>query len=394
MQILLAVLLLSMLAALGGLVWYARKRAYHRWLKAYFHQIITRRPPEKSAPIHLILCFADHYEPRAGGATKERGMARVATWVERYPRQFAEFRDSDGQPPRYTFFFPAEEYEPEYLDGLANLCRQGFGEVEIHLHHNNDTAEGLRHSLLSFRQILVERHGLLARHAGTNEPVYGFIHGNWCLCNSRPDGQWCGVPNEIDILLETGCYADFTYPSAPHITQPPIINTIYYAKNIPGRNASHEVGVPITNQPMPSEYLLLIEGPLGLDWSRAKFGFLPGVENGCIQASQPPTIHRLENWLKAQVQVPNRPDWYFVKLHAHGAPEDAHDVLLGDPMVRFHRELAELARKNPNFHFHYVTAREMYNLAKAAEAGHQGSVQEARDFLLVSNLHQEAEVSR
>ena len=35
----------------------------------------------------------------------------------------------------------------------------------------------------------------------------------------------------------------------------------------------------------------------------------------------------------------------------------------------------------------------MYNLVKAAEAGHSGTVKEAREYLLVSNLHLEAEVS-
>ena len=52
-------------------------------------------------------------------------------------------------------------------------------------------------------------------------------------------------------------------------------------------------------------------------------------------------------------------------------------------MVRFHQALADYAQEHPNFHYHYVTARELYNLAKAAEAGWQGSVADARDFELV-----------
>ena len=92
---------------------------------------------------------------------------------------------------------------------------------------------------------------------------------------------------------------------------------------------------------------------------------------------------RLPDWLRARVQVPKRRDWYFVKLHAHGAPEDAHETLLGRPMVDFHESLAQYARENPWFHYHYVTAREMYNLAKAAESGWKGSVDEARDYELV-----------
>ncbi len=58
-------------------------------------------------------------------------------------------------------------------------------------------------------------------------------------------------------------------------------------------------------------------------------------------------------------------------------------MLLGEPMVRFHQGLAEQAHQDPNFHFHYVTAREMYNLIRAAESGWTGNVAEARDFELV-----------
>jgi hypothetical protein len=50
-------------------------------------------------------------------------------------------------------------------------------------------------------------------------------------------------------------------------------------------------------------------------------------------------------------------------------------------MVRLHHGLAWRAEGDPNFHFHYVTAREMFNLARAAEADWEGSVAEARDFL-------------
>jgi hypothetical protein len=85
------------------------------------------------------------------------------------------------------------------------------------------------------------------------------------------------------------------------------------------------------------------------------------------------------------VQVATRPDWFFVKLYSHGAMEANADLLLGEVMLRFHRELGRLAAGDPQFHFHYVTAREMYNLVRAAEAGWTGSVADARDFELLWN---------
>ena len=137
------------------------------------------------------------------------------------------------------------------------------------------------------------------------------------------------------------------------------------------------------SEPAPHDGLMIIQGPLILSWRRRKWGLFPRIENGCIQSNQPAAAGRVDDWLRACVQVSQRPDWYFVKLHTHGAPEANQRVLLGEPMVAFHRALAQRAREDPSFQYHYVTAREMYNLSRAAEAGWQGTVAEARDYELV-----------
>jgi hypothetical protein len=370
------------LALIAGL---ARRRGLDRWLVPYLFLVPRRRPRRRGEDVHLLLCIADHFEPKWNHAPPEVADARVALWVREYPRRFAGFRDSDGLPPRYTFFYPIDQYEPAHVDAMVELCRAGFGEVEIHLHHDSDTAENLRATLQAHKEIMARRHGLGARDRATGELVYAFIHGDWALDNSRPDGRCCGVNNELDVLSQTGCYADFTLPSYPSPTQTRKVNSIYYATDDPRRPRSHDSGVDVGTGPAPADALMLIQGPLVLDWRWRKWGVIPHIENGCIQGNQPASIDRLGAWLKARVQVPTRPDWFFVKLHTHGAPEANQRVLLGEPMVEFHRALARCAEADPNFHFHYVTAREMYNLVKAAEAGWRGSVDEARDFQIVSD---------
>jgi hypothetical protein len=371
-------------AAAGGLAAReCRRRGLDRWLVPYLAQAARRPARRPGGPTHLILCVADHFEPLFGGVGPGAAAARVEAWVREYPRLFGGFRDADGRPPRHTFFVPIDEYVPEHVDALAGLCRAGFGEVELHLHHDGDTAEALRDRLLAFRGLFARRHGLLPRDRRTGEPAYGFVHGNWALDNSRPDGRWCGVDNELEVLRATGCYADFTLPSAPSPTQTRKINSIYYAAGAPGRRKAHDTGVDVGAGPPPEGALMLIQGPLVLDWAHRKWGVLPHIENGCLQATQPPTPGRLENWLRARVQVPSRPDWFFVKLYTHGAVEANRRVLLGEPMVRLHRELARRAAEDPGFRVHYVTAREMYNLVRAAEAGWDGPVAEARDYQLV-----------
>jgi hypothetical protein len=376
-------------AALAGLRW-LRQRGVDPRLAVTLLRQSTRRATVPASGAHLLLCFADHYEPLHGQPGRRVARGRVERWLRDYPRQFGALRDSDGRPPRHTFFYPLEEYEPEYLDALTELCRQGFGEVEVHLHHDHDTAPRLERRLREYRQMLAEQHGLLSFHRETGKAAYAFIHGNWALCNSRPDGRWCGVNEELDVLRATGCYADFTMPSAPHPTQTSAVNRIYYARNTAGRPRSHDDGVDVGTAPAPPDGLMLIQGPLVLNWAQRKWGIVPRLENGCVQASQPATLDRLPSWVKARVQVPSRPDWYFVKLHCHGAPEDAHEVMLGRPMVAFHEALARYAEDNPWFHYHYVTAREMYNLARAAEAGCTGSVGTALDHELIWNGDSEA----
>ena len=336
----------ALVAAAGGVAVgrSVRRRGLDRWLIPYLLSKGSRRSPRPGESIHLLLCIADHFEPKLGGAPPPQAAARVRRWVEEYPKQFAEFRDFDGEPPRHSFFFPAEEYEPQYLDSLTELCAKGFGEVEIHLHHDKDTAENLRRTLNEFKQMLADRHGLLARDRGMGEVRYAFIHGNWALDNSRPDGRWCGVTNELDILRETGCYVDMTLPAAPDPAQTRKINRIYYAQGRPGRCRSHNSGIDVGRAPAPDRGLMLIQGPLCLDWSSRKFGLVPRVENACLQGNQPPRERRVANWLRARVQVPTRSDWFFVKLHTHGANEGNMPVLLGEPMVRFHRYLRSALR--------------------------------------------------
>ncbi len=333
-------------------------------LLAHGHRIKQGESP------HVFVCIADHYEPMHGKVPAWKQQERVRRWVEDYPKMAADRADSRGTPPQHSFFWPADEYAPEHVAQIAELCEQGFGDVEIHLHHDNDTAEGLRETLEWFKAELHNEHGLLRPNA-EGRIEYGFIHGNWALDNSRADGRWCGVNNELTVLRETGCYADFTMPSAPSETQTRTINSIYYAVDDPHRPKSHDRGIAaqVGRRP-PEEALLMVQGPLALDWSRRKHGFLPRLENGDLHGLQPPTPERLEFWMRAGVRVVGQPNWLFIKLHTHGAVEKNAGMLLGEPMRRFHESLARAAESPERpFHYYYVTAREMADFIHQAEQG-------------------------
>lgn len=370
--------------------------------------------------------------------------------------------DDDGRPPRHTFFYPQEEYEPGCLDALSGLTRDGLAEVEIHLHHRNDTVEGLRGRLAGFRDTLRKEHGLLGSRVcrgstaigqhgtpdaeqGADEiarTAFGFVHGNWALCNSRPDGDWCGVNEELGVLAAAGCYADFTFPSAPSPTQPGMVNAIYRAWDRPGRPRGHDTGLRVTtpvfrphghrtcsrvsvkrffeslaerlpqksdqrflsSRPLSSQRrprssvfssfvqpsafshhpstrpLLLIQGPLGFNWSRRKWGFLPGLDAADISAANPPVPSRADLWARQCVHVPGRPEWVFVKAHTHGCKGRNTEMLLGGGMDGLHERLRSAYGGGRGWKLHYVTAREMYNIVRAAEDGLSGDPNDYRDY--------------
>jgi hypothetical protein len=325
--------------------------------------------PIPTGELHVFFCIADHFEPMWNGAAAVQQCERVERWVSEYPRTTAGFVDSRGRGPQHTFFYPAEEYNAHLIERVAHLCRQGHGEMEVHLHHDNDTPAQLRDTLESFKSRLHNVHGQLAKNEQGNI-TYGFIHGNWALCNSLPDRRWCGVNDEITILRQTGCYADFTLPAAPSPAQTTTINSIYYATSDPVRPKSHDRGVAArVGAASPPDSLLMIQGPTMLDWKKRRYVLPPGLENGDLHGNFPPCVRRLKLWLRAQIGVIGRPDWIFVKLHTHGAPEHNASVLLGEPMQRFHESLRTFANSNEGFRFYYVTAREMADLVHQAEQG-------------------------
>jgi hypothetical protein len=82
----------------------------------------------------------------------------------------------------------------------------------------------------------------------------------------------------------------------------------------------------------------------------------------------------------AGIAVEGRPEWVFVKVHSHGAKESNADVMLGKRMHDFHRDVLAHFNDGRRYRLHYVTAREMYNIAKAAEAGKSGNAGDYRNY--------------
>lgn len=341
-----------------------RSRNLHLWLPGWIRHELGRKR-RGTSPRHLYFCLADHYEPYWGGAGDEIARSVVREWARCYPDIAAQHCDSAGRAPQHTYFYPQEEYDPRVLDLLADLVRRDLGEVEVHLHHEHDTAAALAEKLTSFTEVLHRQHGLLRRDPHTGELRYAFIHGNWALDNSDPQRQWCGVDNELQVLLDTGCRVDMTMPSAPHGTQTSTVNSIYFARGREGARKSHDVGrrVKVGSWRRDDE-LLMIQGPLTLDWQRRKAGVLPRIENGELSADNPPRAPRVRLWADCGVSVAGAEEHVFVKVYTHGAQPRAMRTLLDGGLQILWSALEHEFRDSEDWQLHYVTAWQMYEAVR------------------------------
>ncbi|MGB9408950.1 MAG: hypothetical protein WCA89_15550, partial [Terracidiphilus sp.] len=108
------------------------------WFLPYLRDRL-RKIARPTKPKRAWVTITDHYEPLGMGASVETALGRVARWRERWPRIAGDApRDAAGQRPQYSFFYPQEEYRRDLLDGIAEMVSLGVGDVEVHLHHDNE----------------------------------------------------------------------------------------------------------------------------------------------------------------------------------------------------------------------------------------------------------------
>lgn len=320
---------------------------------------------------HLIFVFGDHFEPQIRGT--------MGAWRTGYPC-LERYRDDDGLPPRHTWFYDGDD--PCVLEGLGELAKQGFGEVELHLHHGHDTADSLREKIHGKLALFAE-HGALVTGGGDRR--YGFTHGKWSLCNSRGP-RYCGVNGELAVLRDTGCYADFTFPAWGRMN-PRKRNSIYYATDDPSQPKAYDDGVDVEVGREPTGDLMIFQGPgdvSGLPARLARRNWLRGLAwrlwlTTDITDHAPATARRVDQWVRRHVYVRGRPEWTFVKVQTHGAREHAFGACFGDLALQMY---ADLGRRYAGgaWRLHFATAREAYNIVKAAEAGLAGDPGQHRDY--------------
>ncbi|MBJ6723682.1 hypothetical protein [Geomesophilobacter sediminis] len=380
-------LFLAAFAVCAAVIWIgAEKKGLTYWLPAdLLRTLRLARTARHRQVTHLMFAFVDHFEPGNRKAGPEKQAERVAAWINDYPKLAGAHRDSDGIPPQHTFFFPPHYDTQDHLERLVGLCAQGYGEIEMHLHHDRGTGpwpddeESLRRKIIDCRESFA-RLGVFCLPDGRK--TFSFIHGDWALANSRKGGAHCGVNDELTLLEEAGCYADFTFPVSNE-SQPALANTIFYARSGKERPKGYDAtAVPLRAGRKPAPGLLLIQGVIGLRWKSRTHSLRPSIEQSNICAIDSPTPQRIDYWVNKRIHVPGRPDWIFVKVHCHGSREEDRDALIGRTADAMYHYLESAYNDGERYRLHYVSAREMYNIVKAAEDGKQGNPHQYRDYLV------------
>ena len=362
------------------------------WVPQYLKDQLAGRYNANDEAKHFIFLMCDHWEPGSG----PKNQAKAQRWLQNFEDVSARHTDSQGRNFQYSWFYPIDNFDPVIVEQLAASSGRGFGEIEVHWHHYHDGGESFAAEFKTALTGFTDVGALISSPGG--KPRFSFIHGNWTLDNSGAD-RLCGVNDEIQILQDLGCYADLTFPALGTSAQPKTFNQIFYCQDTPEPKSYDTTAEPAALG-KPGAGLMMIPGPLGLDFKDPRifmeYGSLDDAQGSGATGKlfSPKNAagyfkkHRVDLWNRIAVGIEGKPEWVFVKIHAHGFPHA--DLFFDGEMDAMLTAIEEYCAEN-DLQLHYVTAREAYNLVKAVEADTQLSPEEVYDFQIPPPLTRTAQ---
>jgi hypothetical protein len=211
---------------------------------------------------------------------------------------------------------------------IAPLVHDGEHEIHVHIHHeswtrntgkyNKPIADWLhKHSTDQldsdrFREGL--RRSLYAIREETSLPLkkWAFIHGNWALAGSDP--SICCLEDEIQSLMDEGCYGDFTFPAGRSHCDPTIKQVPYSCKPITGRKSydlpeADPSEVSLGKYSLKSKDRFLIwNSEIKSDYSSLDYYYQPNCDR-FREAEQ-----MIKVWLEKSVVIDS---CLYIKTHSH-----------------------------------------------------------------------------
>jgi hypothetical protein len=81
-------------------------------------------------------------------------------------------------------------------------------------------------------------------------------------------------------------------------------------------------------------------------------------------------LQRVDQWVRTGIHVKGKRNWVFIKTHTHGSVDAP--LVDGQPMSDAFSHMERNYNDGSRYVLHYLTAREVYNIIKAIEAGEPG----------------------
>ena len=344
--------------------WYRKSRYAWFWpLLSYRFQ--KKRTIRKTKGLkHILIIWADHFEPIKNN--KNSKQQQISFWRRQYSEVMKKHYDADGKHPQRTWFYSTEQ-SLALLSPLSKLSFYGLGEIEVQLPSSQTISPDVLHERLELVKREFVKSGVTVTAEQSPKQQFGYIRS--AEETSMPTGEY-----EIAALLQSGCFADFNRIGSLN-RQYLDVNRICYADTPKSQKGTARVGQ------RNREDFLLVQGPLVL--SRKGVNSLKlELEDGELSWKKPPTEKRVDSWVWANIHLEGRPDWFFVKLHTNGAEPENQTADFMKKLDDMFSYLENTYNDGEQFKLHYVTAREAYNIIKAAEDGKENDPGLFRDYIV------------
>jgi hypothetical protein len=280
--------------------------------------------------------------------------------------------DSDGKKFQLTFACPGRNHDSITLNMLTEYCRRGLGEVEYLIPWDYSSEASMREEL---EQGLRRFNSYGWMKAANSEIRFAVVREGSGSEGGEADFQW-----QASVLSDLGCYADMSYPGVRRSRPQSMVNTMFMVS--PADKEQYNESDELRAGRLGKGGLLVIKGPFLIDWTDWRLTLRPYVEDGHLSPEAPPDPGRVDSWVRANVHVIGQPNWIFVKLMIDGLSDAASARSLRHSLDRSLMYLEEVCNDGERYRLRYVTAREMYNVAMAAQALKSGNAGLFRDYLV------------
>jgi hypothetical protein len=315
--------IITLILILLFLIIYLRVNTTQKPLFIHLADNSSKSNQNEPLPVNIYLSLCDYFHPFCGNVSQEIAEHRVVTWCKEYSKLSKLHEDSLGNHPSHSFFYSETDYNPRLLDVLYRLHKEKLSDVEILIPYIAEPLAHFKHKVEEFRDALFHHHGFL-RKSVEGGIIYGFatemknIYGNKKIL--RNDTLF----RKLLILLETGCYADFSLINKSiHKEYLKLVNLSLKSQTISGISE-------ISSDSSMDKNLQLVLGPIASSWVNRKWGIWPYLETGEISSIHNFQPFRINTWLQNCIKIETDTTNLFIKLHTYGGIDQNIRYLLGE----------------------------------------------------------------